>query len=158
LDCQVGAGGGITPEKSSNLRAVKISAELLSMLNTLPKTNQKVYSYKNSFYARKTFAKQRKRIVQKLGSPRLLLIHFHIPRYWKATMEYAKTKDILHVMQLLGHRNIQTTLKYTQLVSFGNDEYCCKVTKTVDEATKLIESGFEYVTEIGNHKLFRKRK
>jgi hypothetical protein len=57
LGSQVGAGGGITPEKGSNSRAVKISAELLSMLNTLLKTNQKVYSYKNQFYARKTFAK-----------------------------------------------------------------------------------------------------
>jgi hypothetical protein len=73
-------------------------------------------------------------------------------------MEYAKTKDILHVMQLLGHRGIKITMKYTQLISFGNDEYNCKVAKTVDEATKLIEAGFEYVTEIEGYKLFRKRK
>jgi integrase len=148
----------ITPEKGSNPRVVKISAKLLSMLNTLPKTTLKVYSYKNQFYARKTFAKQMKRIAQKLGNPRLLLIHFHTLRYWKATMEYAKTKDILHLMQLLGHRDIRHTLKYTQLVSFNNDEYSCKVAKTIDEATQLIEAGFEYVTQMGDLKLFRKRK
>jgi len=30
--------------------------------------------------------------------------------------------------------------------------------KTVDEAKKLIEQGFEYVTKFENVKLFRKRK
>jgi hypothetical protein len=46
-------------------------------------------------------------------------------------MEYAKTKDILYVMQLLGHKKIENTFKYTQLVNFKNDEYMCKVAKTI---------------------------
>jgi len=40
-------------------------------------------------------------------------------------MEYAKTKDILYVMKLLGHKNIKNTLIYTQLVNFERDEYVC---------------------------------
>ena len=72
-------------------------------------------------------------------------IHFHTLRHWKATMEYAKTKDILHVMNLLGHRNIESTLVYTHLISSEGDEYYSAVAKTVDEARKLIEQGFEYV-------------
>jgi hypothetical protein len=41
-----------------------------------------------------------------------------------------------------------------------NDEYVCKTAKTIaiEEAAQLIEAGFEYVTEINNIKLFRKRK
>jgi hypothetical protein len=39
-----------------------------------------------------------------------------------------------------------------------NDEYHCKTTKDVKEATQLIENGFEYITEIDGTKLFRKRK
>ena len=31
-------------------------------------------------------------------------------RHWKATMEYAKTKDILYLMKMLGHKDIKTTL------------------------------------------------
>ena len=73
-------------------------------------------------------------------------------------MEYAKTKDILHVKQLLGHRSIDNTLKYTQLISFEDDEYLCKTAKTVDESVQLIEVGYEYVTEIEGIKLFKKRK
>jgi hypothetical protein len=37
-----------------------------------------------------------------------------------------KTKDILRVKQLLGHRRIDSTLVYTQLVSFEGDEYDVK--------------------------------
>ncbi len=74
-------------------------------------------------------------------------------------MEYHKTKDILHVMQLLGHKRIQNTLKYTQLVNFnGQDEFVCKTAKNTTQAKELIESGFEYVCEMEDVKLFRKRK
>jgi site-specific recombinase XerD len=37
-------------------------------------------------------------------------------------MEYHKTKDILHVTQMLGHRNIKNTLIYTQLINNDEDE------------------------------------
>lgn len=73
-------------------------------------------------------------------------------------MEYAKTKDILHVMKLLGHKNVKNTLVYTQLISFEADQYISKVAKTVEEASALIEAGFDYVCEIEGIKLFRKRK
>jgi hypothetical protein len=73
-------------------------------------------------------------------------------------MEYHKTKDILHVMRLLGHKNIKNTLIYTQLVTFEDDDYCCKAASNVKEASELIKAGYEYVTEMEHLKLFRKRK
>ncbi|MEM2081720.1 MAG: tyrosine-type recombinase/integrase, partial [Candidatus Bathyarchaeia archaeon] len=82
-------------------------------------------------------------------------ITFHTFRHWKATMEYHKTKDILHVMRLLGHKNIKNTLVYTQLVTFEDDEYVCKVAATVKEAKELIEAGYQYVCDMDNLKLFR---
>ena len=48
-------------------------------------------------------------------------------------MEYHKTKDILHVMRLLGHKNINNTLIYTQLVSFSDDDYVSRVAKDIKE-------------------------
>ena len=71
-------------------------------------------------------------------------------------MEYAKTKDILHVMQMLGHKNIQNTLLYTQLISFQSDEFYSATAKTVQDAQKLIEAGFEYVCEFNDVKIFKK--
>ena len=58
----------------------------------------------------------------------------------------------------MGHRRLENTLVYTHLVNFSNDEYICKIAKSIDEATELIEAGFEYVTSIDDAKLFRKRK
>ena len=73
-------------------------------------------------------------------------------------MEYHKTKDILYVKQLLGHRRIEATLIYTQLVNFENDDFHVKVAKTLEEACGLVEAGFEYVTDMEDKKIFRKRK
>jgi len=83
-------------------------------------------------------------------------------RHWKATMEYHKTKDILHVKQILGHKNINNTLIYVTIDNaiFQNatEEFHVKTAKTVEEACKLVEVGFEYVTDIEGIKIFRKRK
>jgi hypothetical protein len=73
-------------------------------------------------------------------------------------MEYHKTRDVLHVMNLLGHRNIESTLVYTQLISFETDEYHSAVVRTVEEARKLLETGFDYVCQKDDLMLFKKRK
>jgi integrase len=104
------------------------------------------------------FNAQRKRSAKKLGNPRLLKIHFHTLRHWKATMEYHRTKDILYVMKLLGHKSRNNTLVYTQLMEFEGDEYHSAIANGVEEAKKLVEAGFEYVCNHENVMLFRKRK
>lgn len=73
-------------------------------------------------------------------------------------MEYHKTKDILHVKQVLGHRKIENTMLYTQLINFEEDEWMSKVAHTVEEACNLVEAGFEYVCERDGVQIFRKRK
>jgi len=74
-------------------------------------------------------AYKRRRVAQKLKNPRIVQTKFHTLRHWKATMEYHRTKDILHVMQLLGHKNINNTLIYTQLITFENDDFHVRVAK-----------------------------
>jgi len=49
-------------------------------------------------------------------------------------------------------------LFYTQLVDFSEHEYVCRVAENVKEAKKLVEAGFEYMTDFEGCKLFRKRK
>jgi hypothetical protein len=77
-------------------------------------------------------------------------------------MLYHQTRDILRVQQFLGHKSIANTLKYIQieeaLFKDVTDEYVCKTAVTVEEATELIELGFEYVTEMDGMKLFKKPK
>ncbi len=38
------------------------------------------------------------------------------------------------------------------------DDFHVKIADNLDEACKLLETGFEYVTDMDNKKLFRKRK
>ena len=62
-------------------------------------------------------------------------------------MLYAQTRDILYVMKILGHLSITNTNRYTQLVDFKDGEsFICKVAKSADDAVKLVESGFEFVS------------
>jgi integrase len=129
------------------------------MLLTMPRKSDCIFWSYPLYGYRTCFTRQRKKAAIKLGNPRLLQITFHTFRHWKATMEYHRTKDILYVMRLLGHKSIKNTLVYTQLIDFPeNDEFVCKVAKNVQEASQLIESGFEYVCAINEEKLFRKRK
>jgi hypothetical protein len=62
-------------------------------------------------------------------------------------MEYHKTRDILHVQQLLGLRDLRNTLIYINLEKaiFQNadEEYHVKVAENLQEACKLLEVGFE---------------
>jgi len=148
----------VTPEKGSNPRLFKVSTVLMERLMALPKTNKYVFSGIKLKSLQKRFEDQRRKIAAKLKNPRLLKISFVTLRHWKATMEYAKTKDIIHVMRILGHKNIQNTLVYTHLVDFKDEEYTCKAAWTMEEAQRLIEAGFEYVCEVQGAKLFRKRK
>lgn len=46
-------------------------------------------------------------------------------------------------MQMLGHKKIENTLIYTQLVKFeAEDEFHSAVAKTVEEARKLVDVDF----------------
>ncbi|MEM2780698.1 MAG: tyrosine-type recombinase/integrase, partial [Candidatus Bathyarchaeia archaeon] len=150
------------PEKNSNPRVIKVSSGLIARLFSLPRYTEYVFktnpNNKLKTLARR-FQEYKKRIAKELQNPRLNLISFLSLRHFKATMEYKKTKDILHVKELLGHINIQNTLVYTHLVNYGETEYICKVAKNSMEAQQLIEAGFEYVcTTPEGLMLFRKPK
>ncbi len=68
------------------------------------------------------------------------------------------SKNIMLVMQRLGHRSITSTIIYTHLVSFEGDEYHTATSKSLEEDEELLKAGFEYVTERDEVKIYRKRK
>ena len=152
------------PEKGSLPRIWNnASSKLLSMLNALPRTSPYTFGNCTLNSLKATFTRARKRLAFKLQNPRLLEIHFHTLRHWRATMEYHYTKDIIHVKEFLGHREIDNTLIYIQLdkALFSNlpdDSFIIRTAKTVEEATKLGEVGFEPFVIMDGVQLFRKRK
>ena len=108
---------------------------------------------------RARFMVKRKRLATLYKNPRLLQIHFHTFRHWKATTLYHQTKDLLYVQRFLGHRSISNTMLYIQIEEalFGGEaeQYICKVAKTIEEALPLLEQGF---TEASDVKIYRKPK
>ena len=147
----------VTPEKGSNPRILPISVKLVDMLNEITMNADTLFGV-SSDLMRRNFAKQRKRITAKLKNQRIKQITFHTFRHWKATMEYHKTRDILHVKEILGHKSLDNTMLYTQLISFKDNEFTANVAHSEEEACKLVEAGFEYVCDFDRNKIFRKRK
>jgi len=146
----------VRPEKHSHAREIKLSEKLVGMLQTMFAKKQFIPTFGAM---RRCLERHRKVLAEAQNNPRFLQIHLHTFRHFKATMLYSQTKDILFVQRTLGHKTLQNTLRYTQLIEAQEENgFICKAAKSLEEASKLIEIGFEYVTEIDGTKLFRKRK
>jgi len=150
-----------SPEKGSRPRQARASDRLVAMLIPLmQKTgyNDRIWNLRYESLHR-TFSVRRTALADKIQNPNILKINFKTFRHWKATTEYHKTKDILHVKKLLGHRSIKNTLVYTHLIDFEEDNgFTVKVASSLEAFTNLLESGFEYVSDYEGLKICRKRK
>ena len=153
----------IEPEKGSNPRILRITDKLLNMIGQLQRENPKIFGgrQKRKVFT-ESFNKARMKANIKLQNPRLLQIHYHTLRHWKGTMEYHKTHDIMHVKQILGHKNIESTMVYINieqvLFEEATEEFHVKATSDPKEIKELIEVGFQYVCEKNDLMFFRKRK
>ena len=151
-----------TTAKHGSARALKISNSLREMLRTYIDEHKlnptdKLFKGDSDNYG-KHYRLHRNKLAERLHKPELKNIRLYDFRHYFATTLYAKTKDILFVKQQMGHKKIETTLVYTQLLNFNDDEWNCVGATTAKEATKLIEAGFQYVTTIEGIQLFKKRK
>jgi len=152
-----------TTAKHGNPRKLKISNNLNQSIKNHIHTHElkpddKLFKGDATNYG-KHYRKHRNRLAKKLNKPELKSIKLYDFRHYFATMLYSKTRDILLVKQQLGHKKIETTLIYTQLLNLNDDEWTCKATTNNNEATQLIENGFEYITTTPDElMLFRKRK
>jgi integrase len=151
--------------KHGNARVLKLKSSSVNLLvSFLSKhkeigLNDKIFgSWTSSKYGSR-FRHYRNKVAEKLNDVSIRSIRLYYLRHFYATKLYSMTRNILLVKQQLGHRKIETTLLYTQLVDAnGEEDFVCEMARTVEEAKKLIEQAFDYVTEIDGIKLFRKRK
>jgi len=151
----------IQSAKRGNPRSLKLKSETLANLKLLlgktkPQLKQRLFAEPERLA--KNWREERLRAYGETGNLELLKIRLYDLRHFYATRLYHSTRDILRVKNDLGHRSIQNTLRYTHIVNFKDDEYHSATAKTVEEACKLIESGFQYVCEFEGTKLFRKPK
>jgi len=152
-----------TTAKNGSPRALKISNSLQIMITNHINTkklnpNDKLFKGDAENYGR-YYRRMRNYLAEKLGNPTLKTISLYDFRHYFATKLYAKTRDILYVRQQMGHKKIETTLRYVQLQNINEDqEWTCKTATNLKEETDLIEHGFEYIHEKDGISLYRKRK
>lgn len=138
-------------------RQLEVSSKLLSMLNSLPKTSERIFptTYGVMFCC---LNRVRKRATELQKNPRLLSIELRTFRNWGGTMIAHYTNgNVLTVQKLLGHKNIENTMKYIGMINFKDDEFEVTTATTVDEAKQILSAGFDYVTEKNGIMLFRRR-
>ena len=98
-------------------------------------------------------------LARQFNNTRFIKIHYHTFRHAFAIRTYHRTKDILYVQKILGHKSLKNTLIYTHLVDFGEeDNFTVKVASSLDEYVGLLEQGFTYVSDYDGAKILRKRK
>ncbi|MCD6263104.1 tyrosine-type recombinase/integrase [Candidatus Bathyarchaeota archaeon] len=146
-------------------RTIKLKQNLVQNLKSYVKRkritslDQRIFPTPHTI--RMSWRAYRKRAYENFRDPNLLKIRLYDLRHWFATTEYLKTRDIFHVKYLMGHKHIQSTMVYMHIAKgLENypDEWVCKTARTIEEASRLIESGFQYVTTFDGTMLFKKRK
>jgi hypothetical protein len=75
---------------------------------------------------------------------------------------FMQLNDSYTVRQLIGHKTATMTDRYIHianaLLTTKDEKWICKAVTTKEQAMKLIETGFQYVTTIEGIQLFKKRR
>jgi hypothetical protein len=75
-------------------------------------------------------------------------------------MENHRTLNIKCTPQIVGHKKLENTDLYTELKNFESDEWHITSARNLEEESKLIEAGLEYVrfSDREDVAIYRKRK
>ena len=145
--------------KGHNSRSFKLKTATAEMLRHYLADYPQEKLFPSSRSMGEMWRRTRNRLAKKLNQPELKNIPMRNLRHHFATHKYDQTKDILLLKSLLGHKKLETTMFYVQLIAHDSEEeYTVKTASNIKEATDLIEHGFQYVTEMDNIKIFRKHK
>jgi integrase len=153
----------IAPKKGGNPRTLPISDRLAEVLRCQNRGTERVFNATLSSIS-SNYYQQRKKIARKTGNPRLLQIGLHDFRHWKLTQVAKEFNGNAHYVQYFaGHRDLNTQQLYVHLAEqyYGKNsssEFVVEVAKTVEEASKLLAVGFEFVHEHQGAMICRKRK
>ena len=153
------------PAKDNNTRTLRVSDDLIKMLQQLPRKGKLVFTYKEYQYAEKGFRRMRLRAIAKTGNQELRKIHLYTCRYWRATEERHKKGNPDSVQYLLGHKSLNYVGLYARLsVEYFGDNQEFDVQEADDNdkprIKQLLQKGYDPVLNIngGGVHYFRKAK
>lgn len=152
-----------TTAKGGNPRTIPMTANLTTKLqeriirkNLNP--NDKLFGNETSDQYGNKYRTLRNKLAEKLKDPSIKTIRLYDFRHYFCTKKLYDLNNPYTVMVLMGHKKLQTTQKYMHLLNYAEEEYTVAGATTANQATKLIEAGFQYQTTIEGIQLFRKRK
>ena len=151
-----------TTAKHGASRTLKISSTLATMIQEhivkhKLQPNDQLFKGTATQYG-KNFRILRNRLAEKLHDPTLKTIRLYDFRHYFCTKKCYELKNPFVVMNLMGHKRLETTQIYMHLLNLEEGEWVCEGAQTKEQAIKLIEAGFQYVTSIEGIQLFKKRK
>jgi integrase len=137
----------------------KLKTQTAEMLRIYLHKNPQENPFPRSVIMGQVWRDTRERASTKLCKHELNNIPLKNLRNYSGAQLYYKLPDPIAVMRHLRHKKLETTMHYIRgITTGGEEEYICKTAQTLQEATALIEQGFQYITEIDGTRLFKKRK
>jgi len=152
-----------TTAKRGNPRTIPLTANLTSKIqehiirNSL-NPNDQLFTGADPDHYGKQYRSMRNRLAKKLKDPSIQTIRLYDFRHYFCTKKLYDINNPYTVMVLMGHKKLDTTMKYMHLMNLNDDEWTVVGATTAKEATNLLEHGFTYQTTIEGIQLFRKRK
>lgn len=150
------------PVKNHLPRTLSVSNRLLSMIDALPRKEERIFATDYSAML-VSYVKMRKKTADVHKNQRLLAIDFTAFRTWAGTnIAYHTNGNVLTVKKLLGHKQIKNTMKYIGRIEFKDSDLETTSATTVEDILRLGREGWQEfsVVKINNveHHCFKKPK
>jgi len=138
----------------------KLKAKTLEMLREYLAKNPQKYPFPRPKIMGQMWLQFRNQVADNIKQPELKTIQLKVLRNYSGARLYNQLKDPIAVMRHLRHKKLETTMHYIRAITLTDDEeeYTVKTANTIQQATELIEHGFQYITDMEGIKIFRKRK
>jgi hypothetical protein len=153
----------ITGSKGHASGNYKLKSHTAEMLRIYLHKHTEEHPFPNGHAQSQMWVQTRRRAYEKLQKPELRKIELRNLRNYSGERFYKSLpiRDPIAVMRHLIHKKLETTMHYIRAIvlDYEDDEqYISRMSTTLEEDAKLIEAGFQYVTERDGTKLFKKRK
>ena len=136
----------IRASNGGNARFITFTNILLNMICKLSRIDiqTNVFPKREKNSRRIWFNKRMKRLSRLINNTRFLKMHFHTYRHCKALREYHRTKDILYVKTVLGHKSLMTTQRCVEIYNqiYGDPktgQFITKIAVTKEERITLLD-------------------
>jgi len=141
----------------------KLKTRTAEMLRIYLHKNTEEHPFPSTRSISQVWLDTRKRASIKLCKPELRKVKLQNLRNFSGAELYKSLpiRDPIAVMRHLRHKKLETTMHYLRGINLDyeeDDQWISRTSTTIEEDQKLIDNGFQYVTERDRTKLYRKRK